>query len=103
MSINFKSSKCTSSSQQCTAIFGTCCRWPADQAARLVGKICGQQVLDAQSCHPSNCLLLAVVPFQLPQLKSGTCLLVTIVVIIVDFPSLFKNSSFLIVIPSTDF
>jgi len=39
---------------------------------RLVGELCVQQVPAAHSCHPSNCLLLAAVPFRLPQLKSGT-------------------------------
>jgi len=37
-----------------------------------VGELCGQQVPAAWSRRPSRCLLLAAVPFRLPQLKSGT-------------------------------
>jgi len=37
-----------------------------------VGELCGQQVPAAESSRPSNCLLLTAVPFQLPQLESGT-------------------------------
>ena len=38
----------------------------------LVGVLCGQQVPAAWSYRPSNCLLLAAVPFRLLQLKFGT-------------------------------
>jgi len=37
-----------------------------------VGVLCGQQVPAAWPYRPSNCLLLAAVPFRLMQLKFGT-------------------------------
>jgi len=44
-----------------------------------------------------SCLLLAAVPFRLPQLKSGTVCSARgrrLIVIITDFPPSIKNSSF---------
>ena len=46
--------------------------WNLLSLTYLVGVLCGQQVPAAWSYRPSNCLLLAAVPFRLLQLKFGT-------------------------------
>ena len=68
-----------------------------------VGEHCSHQVPAAWSCRPSNCLLLAAVPFRLPQLKSETVCQRPSSDCHHYIPSSINSSSFLTFIPSPDF
>jgi len=72
----------------------------------LVRQLWSQKVPAGWSCYPSNCLLLAAVPFQLLKLDSGSIcqrLSSHLTFITTDFLPSIKNLSFLTFINSPDF